>query len=82
LNYEPTCVSIKDLNHAYYLLRKSEKNRTVAQTACNERSSRSHSIVQITIPFEDRTATLSLVDLAGSERLAYTKVEGERLKET
>lgn len=39
--------------------------------------------MQITLPItEAKTATLSLVDLAGSERLNFTKVEGERLKET
>ena len=61
---------------------KSESNRTVAQTACNERSSRSHSILQIHFTREEKVTTLSLVDLAGSERLNFTKVEGERLKET
>lgn len=82
LNYEPTQVRVKDQQQVFQLLKKSEANRTVAQTACNERSSRSHSILQIQIPFESRRATLSLVDLAGSERLNTTKVEGERLKET
>ena len=67
----------------FQLLRKSEANRTVAQTACNERSSRSHSTLQITRPLADgKATTLTLVDLAGSERLTLTKVEGDRLKET
>ena len=46
---------------------------------CNERSSRSHSILSLTIGGK---GTLSLIDLAGSERLNTTKVEGERQKET
>lgn len=54
----------------------------MASTACNERSSRSHSILQIHLVKPDKTVTLTLVDLAGSERLNFTKVEGERLKET
>jgi len=95
-NYEPKIVRIYDQKQVFDLLRKSEVNRTVAQTACNERSSRSHSILQIQIPRNEKnaqqtdentggqaqTTTLSLVDLAGSERLTFTKVEGERLKET
>ena len=82
LSYEPTQVKIKDQQQVFHLLKKSEANRTVACTAANERSSRSHSILQITIPFEDRKATLFLVDLAGSGLLNTTKVECERLKET
>ncbi len=50
----------------------------VAETMCNERSSRSHSVFQIKVG----KSTLSLVDLAGSERLNFTKVEGDKLKET
>lgn len=56
----------------------AEGNRVVAETMCNERSSRSHSVFQIKV----NKSTLSLIDLAGSERLNFTKVEGEKLKET
>ena len=50
----------------------------VAETMCNERSSRSHSIFQMKLP----NRTLSMIDLAGSERLNTTQTEGERRNET
>ncbi|XP_068457502.1 kinesin family member 4 isoform X2 [Clinocottus analis] len=62
--------------------------RTVASTAMNAASSRSHAIFTITL--EQRKGTdkadsivskLHLVDLAGSERQKKTKAEGDRLKE-
>ena len=63
----------------FALLKRGEQNRAVAVTACNERSSRSHSIFQIKLP---SGYSISLVDLAGSERLSNSKVEGDRLKES
>lgn len=71
-------MSVTNESEVMSLLRKAESNRTVAATACNERSSRSHSILQIKLG----QVNLSLIDLAGSERIATTKVEGDRLKET
>lgn len=71
-------MEISSVDHLWKLLQKAEKNRTVAETQANERSSRSHSIFQLKV----NGAVLSLIDLAGSERLNTTKVEGERLKET
>ena len=80
--YEPTSVSVREQAEVLALLQKAENNRTVAATACNERSSRSHSVLQIVLQDATSRRTLSLVDLAGSERISLTKVEGERLKET
>ncbi|XP_068103733.1 chromosome-associated kinesin KIF4A [Hyperolius riggenbachi] len=69
-------------------LEQGNNARTVASTAMNSQSSRSHAIFTITI--EQRKAgdknesfhsKLHLVDLAGSERQKKTKAEGERLKE-
>jgi kinesin family protein C1 len=77
--YEPTWVTVTEPAKVFQLLRQAEKSRVVAETACNEHSSRSHSIFQLK---SANGQTLSLVDLAGSERLTHTKVEGERLKET
>ena len=85
--YEPTTVEIQSQEQVFKLLRKAEKHRSVASTACNQNSSRSHSIFQVKLAFpspngQEVHKTLSLVDLAGSERLSHTQVEGERLKET
>jgi kinesin family protein C1 len=70
------------------LLETASKNRTVAATKANMRSSRSHSVFILKligtndITGERSEGTLNLVDLAGSERLEHSKVEGARLKET
>lgn len=70
------------------LLETASKNRTVASTKANMRSSRSHSVFILKligtneITGERSEGTLNLVDLAGSERLEHSKVEGARLKET
>jgi kinesin family protein C1 len=74
LKYEAESVTAKDEAQVFQLLKKAEGNRVVAETMCNERSSRSHSIFQIKVD----QSTLNLIDLAGSERLNTTKVEGER----
>ncbi|XP_071831206.1 uncharacterized protein [Apostichopus japonicus] len=69
------------------LLMKAAKNRAVASTAYNERSSRSHSIFRLkitgrnSITGDSTSGTLNLVDLAGSERLPEAGYEKERLKE-
>jgi kinesin family protein C1 len=70
------------------MLETASKNRTVAATKANMRSSRSHSVFILKlvganeITGEKSEGTLNLVDLAGSERLEHSKVEGARLKET
>ena len=70
------------------LLKRAQKNRAVAATNCNERSSRSHSVFVLkitgknTITSESCTGTLNLVDLAGSERLKDSGSTGQRLEET
>ncbi|KAL9098469.1 MAG: hypothetical protein Q9163_005877, partial [Psora crenata] len=70
------------------MLGRAMKNRSVAATQANGRSSRSHSvfILKLTgensITGEHSEGTLNLVDLAGSERLSHSGAIGERLKET
>lgn len=70
------------------MLDTASKNRTVAATKANMRSSRSHSVFILKlvgtneITGEKSEGTLNLVDLAGSERLEHSKAEGARLKET
>ncbi|KAH9866515.1 hypothetical protein J1614_008205 [Plenodomus biglobosus] len=70
------------------ILKTASKNRTVAATKANMRSSRSHSVFILKlvgtndVTGEKSEGTLNLVDLAGSERLEHSKAEGARLKET
>uniref|UniRef100_A0A2K5ETJ1 Kinesin family member 4B n=1 Tax=Aotus nancymaae TaxID=37293 RepID=A0A2K5ETJ1_AOTNA len=69
-------------------LEQGNNSRTVASTAMNSQSSRSHAIFKI--PVEQRKKSdrnssfyskLHLVDLAGSERHKKTKAKGDHLKE-
>ncbi|KAF7857168.1 hypothetical protein EAF04_009409 [Stromatinia cepivora] len=70
------------------ILKKADKNRSVAATKSNERSSRSHSVFILKLvgrnssTNETSEGTLNLVDLAGSERLKVSGAEGDRMKET
>lgn len=70
------------------LLETAAKNRRVAATKANERSSRSHSIFMLTLKGscaatgQSSEGVLNLVDLAGSERLKQSGAEGSRMKET
>uniref|UniRef100_A0A8C3RPJ3 Kinesin family member 4A n=1 Tax=Chelydra serpentina TaxID=8475 RepID=A0A8C3RPJ3_CHESE len=69
-------------------LEQGNNSRTVASTAMNSQSSRSHAIFTILIEQRKKSdknksfrCKLHLVDLAGSERQKKTKAEGDRLKE-
>ncbi|XXQ34894.1 Kinesin-like protein [Plasmodiophora brassicae] len=70
------------------LLSRAARRRSVAKTKLNDRSSRSHSIFQMTIyghnsvSGQDTVGVLNLVDLAGSERLKKSDSQGDTLKET
>ncbi|XP_031800900.1 chromosome-associated kinesin KIF4A [Sarcophilus harrisii] len=69
-------------------LEQGNNCRTVASTAMNSQSSRSHAIFTISVEQKKKCdknsvfrSKLHLVDLAGSERQKKTKAEGDRLKE-
>lgn len=70
------------------MLHEAQRNRSVASTKANERSSRSHSVFILKLVGENVATgercegTLNLVDLAGSERLKQSQAEGERMRET
>uniref|UniRef100_H3CIB8 Uncharacterized protein n=1 Tax=Tetraodon nigroviridis TaxID=99883 RepID=H3CIB8_TETNG len=69
------------------LIALANQNRSTAQTAQNDRSSRSHSVFQLDIEGVNGgrdikcKSTLCLVDLAGSERMVKSQSQGERFKE-
>uniref|UniRef100_A0A5B7CB36 Kinesin-like protein n=1 Tax=Davidia involucrata TaxID=16924 RepID=A0A5B7CB36_DAVIN len=81
---------VKDSQHLRHLIGVCEAHRQVGETALNDKSSRSHQIIRLTIESSLREnsgcvrsflASLNLVDLAGSERTSQTNVDGIRLKE-
>ena len=77
------------------LLDKGMDTRSVAATAMNDKSSRSHAVVQLALDMEDslgqvgakkitrpRRSRANLVDLAGSEKVSKSKVEGVQCTRT
>lgn len=70
-------------------LKKGNKNRSSEATGANEKSSRSHAILEVQIGCKKnqgnqtlyRTTKLSMIDLAGSERAAETYNRGMRMIE-
>ncbi len=81
-------VELDSANAVNGILERADKNRSVAATKSNERSSRSHSVFILKLVGKNSTTgdisegTLNLVDLAGSERLKQSGAEGDRMKET
>lgn len=81
-------VTLDSENTVEVMLSQAQKNRSVAATKSNERSSRSHSVFTLKLNGENSAThercegTLNLVDLAGSERLKQSGAEGDRMKET
>ncbi|GMI84335.1 ARABIDOPSIS NPK1-ACTIVATING KINESIN 2, NPK1-ACTIVATING KINESIN 2, TETRASPORE [Hibiscus trionum] len=81
---------VQDSQHLRHLIGICEAQRQVGETALNDKSSRSHQIIRLTIESSLREnaecvksflASLNLVDLAGSERVSQTNAAGVRLKE-
>jgi centromeric protein E len=77
---------VMDCNEALSFILTGEDVRRVAETAMNERSSRSHTIYRLTLESKEmggdmvKVSVLNLVDLAGSEK-AYMSTDPQRFKE-
>ncbi|KAG3197285.1 hypothetical protein PC128_g6955 [Phytophthora cactorum] len=83
---------VTNLQETLQLLKTGNRNRTIRATTYNEKSSRSHALLQLSIEVESRglesattiirRAKLNLVDLAGSEKWDSAVVVGsDRSKE-
>ncbi|CAN6346931.1 unnamed protein product [Urochloa humidicola] len=79
---------IYNIDGVWEKLKFGARNRSVGSTNANELSSRSHSLVRVTVKSEHLVmgqrsrSHMWMVDLAGSERVGKTGVEGDRLKES
>ncbi|XVF45379.1 hypothetical protein PTKIN_Ptkin02bG0201300 [Pterospermum kingtungense] len=84
--------ALRDQNHLKELLAICDAQRRIGETSLNERSSRSHQIIRLTIESSAReflgrensttlAASVNFVDLAGSERASQALSTGARLKE-
>ena len=82
-----SCHSVTSPEEALRWIAIGTSNRAVASTRMNEMSSRSHTIMCLTVKSldslrgEQRTGKLFLVDLAGSEKVGKTRAEGLQLEE-
>jgi kinesin family protein C1 len=83
-----TTKTVGSVPEVLQLIKLASKNRSVAKTNMNEKSSRSHSVFTMSIVgtnSESNQAShgvLNLIDLAGSERIQKSGVSGTRLTET
>ncbi|KAK4757213.1 hypothetical protein SAY87_007340 [Trapa incisa] len=84
--------TLRDWNHFNELVSICEAQRQIGETSLNERSSRSHQILRLTVESSAReflgkdnsttlSASVNFVDLAGSERASQALSAGTRLKE-
>ena len=84
-----TVVKVTSTQSLMKILRRGNKHRTVRQTEMNQKSSRSHTILQLSVEQKvnrgDRAvlirSKLNLVDLAGSERFPQMETQDGRIKE-
>ncbi|KAI8375922.1 kinesin heavy chain [Radiomyces spectabilis] len=80
-------VYVSSTEEVYKVMKNGGNNRVVAYTNMNAESSRSHSIVLITITQKNldtgaaKSGKLYLVDLAGSEKVGKTGASGQTLEE-
>ncbi|EFO63996.1 Kinesin-6 like protein [Giardia lamblia P15] len=88
-----TKLPITSPQQAQQVLERANSNKVVASNRINQQSSRSHTILIITINYtfktleapnllHQRSSKLHIADLAGSESILRTRAEGERLTES
>lgn len=78
-----TEVHVSDVEAFRSVWERAQKLRTIASTALNAASSRSHCVVMLAIQLKDgRKAKLNLIDLAGSEDNRLTGNTGARMQES
>ena len=69
--------TIGSLEEFVLLVARGEENRIKRNTALNESSSRSHSVLEVSLVVEDRTWTMQLCDLAGSEKFSEDQLKSK-----
>lgn len=79
-------IEIGNISDVDVILNLADSQRSVASTASNEHSSRSHAIFQIFVDGQNASGEmvqccLNLVDLAGSERAKETQARGKQFTE-
>eukprot|EP00164_Ancoracysta_twista_P001449 GFYU01001889.1.p1 GENE.GFYU01001889.1~~GFYU01001889.1.p1 ORF type:complete len:697 (-),score=145.93 GFYU01001889.1:152-2242(-) len=84
---DATEVHVRSIEEVMHVFRVGARNRKIAGTKMNDRSTRGHSIFILHVksldPLEGKTrrGQLYLVDLAGSEKVAKTGATGDHLDE-
>lgn len=91
-----TEVVVTNTDKAMQLLKQGDSVRVIAETKLNEKSSRSHSVLRLSLevnksiePSDSASsktnktffAQMNLIDLAGSENVSKAKTDGIRMKE-
>lgn len=84
---DATEVYVGNPEEMFEIMRAGSKNRSIAATRMNDKSSRSHSIFILTV-YQKNTKTdaaklgkLYFCDLAGSEKVGKTDAQGQTLEE-
>lgn len=84
---DATHVEVHSVEEVEEVMARGARNRAVAETRMNERSSRSHQVLTVMVEgtmaaTRGRTfGCLHLIDLAGSERVARSGAQGQQLLE-
>lgn len=83
---DATLIRVSTWQELLQVCETAKRNRATSETLMNQVSSRSHSVLLLTVGQRleggmSKTSKVSLVDLAGSEQIKRTGAEGDRLAE-